>query len=115
MQNLKLSQIKNSGETTTKPRAKNIYKTTLYSTDVNLLKKTLDELQKIRKISYIRLKSIVKKLCVRKGPCGRGYAVFIKKRLKLHKWVLLFDDVSKLRAISNAIKTPNICVESSLC
>lgn len=100
---------------TSEIKSKVQYKTTLYSTDVELLKKTLDQLQKNKPISYIRLKAKKKEHCVRKGPCGRGYAVFIKKRLCLHKWVLFFPDLNKLRTTSKLIKTPNVYVESSLC
>ena len=99
----------------TKEKLKISYKTVLYSIDKKALQESLKEIQKIKKVNYIRLKPAFKEHVIRKGPCGRGYAVYIKKKLKIYKWVIFLNNMTQLKLISNSITTPNVYLESSLC
>lgn len=91
------------------------YKTILYSTDLEAIKNVLNEILKLKKVKYLRLKAAKKTHVIRKGPCGRGYAVYIKKTLKIHRWVIFFSNMTQFKTVTSAIKTPNVYMESSLC
>lgn len=91
------------------------YKTIIYSTELSALQNTLVNVLKVKKIKFIRLRPTVKTHTIRKGPCGRGYAVFIKKKLKVHKWVLFFQNMADLKKVSSLLTNPSLYIESSLC
>ena len=91
------------------------YKIIIYSQKKELLEEYLRQVKtQQKKISYIRLKPKEKKLCLRKGPHGRGYAVFVKPRLKIHKWVILCPTLNIMKKINSSQKIPNVYVQPKL-
>ena len=61
------------------------------------------KLSKKPNVSYIRLRGSKQKIVYRKGPCGKGYAVWNKYELVLRKSMICCEDIETYNHISNKI------------
>lgn len=87
----------------------------LYSVELELLNTVLSNvLQHYKKASYVRFKSVSKKLTLKKNPGGKGYAVFVKLGLKIHKLAIFFPDVKLLKPVLKLVERPKLFFETKI-
>ena len=68
----------------------------------------LNKLISMKNVSVVRLESLRNKICYRKGPHGKGYAVWNKYQLALKRATCMVTNTNTLNNVLKIIKGYNV-------
>lgn len=80
----------------------------LYSLEVSQMNLVLNKLISMKNVSIVRLAPTRNKICYRKGPHGKGYAVWNKYQLSLKRATCMVTNTNTLNNVLKVIKGYNV-------